>query len=129
MQKRFVIFLVGILGTAISTPCFARSAPPLKTIPLEPYLRAQAVVRATVNGQAGGVLFDTVGGVSMGSPPFAKQIACRPWGRLTGFRMSGERLDSPHCDGLTFDLGGQALHTPVVGILDIMALLGPDVPP
>ena len=37
---------------------------PLTTIPLEPYLRAQAVVHAVVNGQPGTFLFDTGQGVS-----------------------------------------------------------------
>jgi hypothetical protein len=79
----------------------ARSAAPLAAIPLEPYLRAQAVARAIVNGQSGTFLFDTGEGVSSFSPAFAEKTGCRPWGRISGFRMSGERLDNKHCDNIT----------------------------
>jgi Aspartyl protease len=97
-------------------------------IHLEPYLRAQAVVHAVVAGQSGTFLFDTGEGVSSFSPEFAHNIGCKPWGQITGFRMSGERVDSQHCDNITFELDGVSLQAPVVGILDIMKFMGPDVP-
>jgi len=78
---------------AAANLCVAQSTAPVATIPLEPYLRAQAVVQATVSGQTGTFLFDTGVGVSNFTPAFMKKIDCRPWGRLTGFRMTGERLD------------------------------------
>jgi hypothetical protein len=102
---------------------------PLATIPLEPYLGLQAVVRASVNGQSGTFLFDTGEGVSSFSPAFAKKIGCRPWGRITGFRMSGERLDNQHCDEIAFQLSGHVLTAPVVSTVDIMKFLGSNVPP
>ena len=102
---------------------------PLATISLEPYLGAQAIVHAVVAGQPGTFLFDTGEGVSSFSPAFAEKIGCRPWGRITGFRMSGERLDNQHCDRITFRLSDQALTAPVVSTVDIMKFLGPNVPP
>jgi hypothetical protein len=102
---------------------------PVAEIPLEPYLRAQAVVHAVVNGKPGIFFFDTGEGVSSFSPSFAEKIGCRPWGRISGFRMSGERLDNKHCDNIPFDLSGQRLIAPVVSTVDIMKFLGPDVPP
>jgi hypothetical protein len=102
---------------------------PVATIPLEPYLRAQATVRAVVNGKPGRFLFDTGEGVSSFSAAFAEKIGCHAWGQITGFRMSGERLDNKHCDNITFDLSGQKIVAPVVGIIDIMNFIGPGVPP
>jgi hypothetical protein len=96
---------------------------------MEPYLRAQATVRAVVNGIPGLFLFDTGEGVSSFSPSFAEKIGCHPWGQISGFRMSGERLNNKHCDNITFDLSGQRLLAPVVSTVDIMKFLGPDVPP
>src|SRR5262249_33871902 len=93
------------------------------------YLRAQAVIHAVVNGKAGTFLFDTGQGVSSFSPRFASEIGCRPWGRISGFRMDGERLDNQHCDNITFDLSGQKLAAPVVSTVDIMKFLGTDAPP
>lgn len=109
----------------------AESARPesLVVIPLQPYLGAQALIHAVVNGQSGTFLFDTGEGVSSFSPAFAARAGCRPWGRITGFRMSGERLDSPHCDNVTFELAGQKRLAPVVAIIDIMKFMGPGVPP
>jgi len=102
---------------------------PVVAIPLEPYLRAQAVVHAVVNGQSGTFLFDTGEGVSSFSPAFAAKVGCHPWGRISGFRMSGERVDSPHCDNVIFELAGQSLSAPVVSILDVMKFMGPGLPP
>jgi hypothetical protein len=105
------------------------SSASLATIPLEPYLQVQAVVHATVKGQPGTFLFDTGEGVSSFSPAFAAKSGCKPWGRITGFRMSGERLDNPHCDNITFEMAGQSLVAPGVSTIDIMKFLGPDMPP
>jgi hypothetical protein len=121
--------LSGFIGCSSSDEKGASSSLPLATIALEPYLSAQAVVHTSVNGQQGTFLFDTGEGVSSFSPEFAKKIGCEPWGRITGFRMSGERLDNPHCDGIRFDLAGQSFLAPVVSTIDIMEFLGPDVPP
>lgn len=101
---------------------------PKRIIPLEPYLRAQATVHATVNGVAGTFMFDTGEGLSAISPAFAQKIGCKAWGQVSGFRMSGERLTNPHCDDLVFEMAGERLHAPAVTTLDIMKFLGPDVP-
>jgi hypothetical protein len=99
------------------------------SIPLEPYLRAQAIVHAGVNGQEGTFMFDTGEGVSSFSPAFAAKIGCRPWGRISGFRMSGERLDNAHCDNIAFEMAGRKFPAPVVSTVDIMKFMGPGVPP
>lgn len=97
-------------------------------IRLEPYLRTQEVVHAVVGGQWGTFLFDTGQGISSFSPEFAHGIGCKPWGRITGFRMSGERVDAQHCDNITFELDGVSLHAPAVGVLDVMKFMGPNLP-
>jgi hypothetical protein len=87
------------------------------------------VLHAVINGQPGTFLFDTGVGVSNLSPALVQKIGCRPWGRITGFRMTGERIDNQHCDGIVVELSGQRLLAPVVSTANIMALLGPNVPP
>jgi Aspartyl protease len=120
--------LVFLANSTTTKSSRAHSAAPA-TIPLEPYLKAQAVVHAVVNGQRGTFMFDTGEGVSSISPEFAAKIGCEPWGRISGFRMSGERLDNKHCDNITFDLAGYKLVAPLVSTVDIMKFLGPGVPP
>ena len=107
----------------------AADSSPVAIIPLEPYLRAQAIVRATIAGQTGVFMFDTGEGISSISPDFAQKIGCRPWGKITGFRMSGERLDTPHCDQVVYRMAEQSFNAPAVIVLDIMSFLGADVPP
>jgi hypothetical protein len=97
-------------------------------LPLETYLGRSLAIRALINGHEGRFLFDTGEGVTVISPSLAEAIGCKPWGNLTGFRMTGERLDMPHCDGLVFESYGVSLPVPVVGVLDIMTFFDSDAP-
>jgi hypothetical protein len=101
---------------------------PIVVLPLETYLGRSLAIRASINGHEGRFLFDTGEGVTMISPSFADALGCRPWGNLTGFRMTGERLDTPHCDGLKIESQGLSLAVPIVGVLDIMAFFDADAP-
>ena len=38
------------------------------------------------------------------TPGFTKDIGCWPWGEVTGYRTTGERIDAPRCDDLGFDV-------------------------
>ena len=121
-------FIVGLVPYSVGAKATAATSAPVMVIPLQPYLRAQMTMQASVNGIAGTFMFDTGEGLSTISPEFAQKTACHPWGRVSGFRMSGERLDNPHCDNLNFAIGGKLLHAPAVSILDIMKFIGSDVP-
>jgi len=98
------------------------------TIRLEPYMGSTLAMRAEVDGHEGLFQFDTGGGVSIIGSDFAKTIGCTPWGRITGFRMTGERLDFQRCDGLQFMTAGIRLKAPSVGVLDIMSMLPKGAP-
>jgi Aspartyl protease len=113
----------GLLGLAS-----ARAAATPVTIPLQPYVEGLYTVQLAVNGQTGTFLFDTGEGVSVVSPDFAARLHCEPWGQITGFRFSGDRLDAPHCDQLTFQIGATRLAAPVAGVIDIMSLVGANAP-
>lgn len=98
------------------------------TIRLEPYMGSTLAMRAEVNGHEGLFQFDTGGGVSIIGSDFAKTIGCTPWGRITGFRMTGERLDFKRCDHLQFKAADVRLKAPIVGVLDIMGMLPKGAP-
>ncbi|WP_243382196.1 hypothetical protein [Geothrix alkalitolerans] len=106
----------------------AQGPAPEAILALEPY-RKTIALRATVGGMEGLFLFDTAGGLSLISPGFARKIGRQPWGRLTGHRMMGQRLDTPRCDDLEVKAGSLILKAPVVGILDIRALFPKDAAP
>src|SRR5215213_3889482 len=38
------------------------------------------------------------------SPSFAQTVGCKVWGQITGFVLTGQRLDMPRCDELRFDV-------------------------
>lgn len=98
------------------------------SIPLEPYLRYQSTITASVGGRTGTFLFDTGEGVTAITPEFSNLIRCKPWGRITGFRMTGEALGNPHCDDVPFRAGAFETSLPSVIVLDINSLIGPGTP-
>ncbi len=86
-------------------------------------------IEVVAGGQRGTFLLDTGGGVSFATPEFAKRVGCEPWGRITGFRLTGERLDLPRCDGVAISLpGGKVLAPATLGVLDLKPLLPPNAP-
>ncbi len=80
-------------------------------------------LQATVGGHRGTFLFDSGSGISSVSPEFAALIGCQPWGQITGFRMSGERIDMQRCNHLTFDFGNKSLQAQAVGVFDVSKYL------
>jgi O-acetyl-ADP-ribose deacetylase (regulator of RNase III) len=97
-------------------------------IALEPY-RDTVAVHANVGGHDGFFAFDTGGGISLLTPAFAEKIGCKPWGRLSGFAMMGNRIDAPRCDDVPMTIGGQKLIVPAAGVFDLMSLYAKDATP
>lgn len=98
-------------------------------IPLEPYLGVLWSFEGRVNGREGRFLLDTAGGLTVVTPEGAKAAGCKPWGRLTGFRMRGDRLDLPRCDAVAVEVEGATLKVPTAGLFDIGKLLPAGAPP
>jgi hypothetical protein len=91
-----------LAGAALSGPLGAQS-----TVPLAPFgpgrMRTVSVV---VANDTLDFLFDTGGGVTVISPALAARLGCTPAGRLTGYRMLGQRLESPVCRDVALQVGG-----------------------
>ena len=112
-------------------PAFALgSGKPLAVIDLEshPGGTYMMTVNAVVNGHQGRFLFDTAGGISYISPAFARQIGCEPWGQLSGYVLTGQRLDMQRCENVAFDVAGRHLALPTVGTYDIGQFMPPNTP-
>jgi hypothetical protein len=114
--------LVMTLTAGLIASFFAAAAGAQTTIPLTLFMGKIPAFRASVNGHEGFFLFDTGGGISVLSPEFAHFSGCTPWGQMTGFRMTGERLDFQRCDAAAFNIAGTHLKTPTAGVFDIMSL-------
>ena len=97
------------------------------TVVLEPIVGGLLKLHASVGGHDGTFLFDSGSGVSSLSPEFAVAIGCRPWGQITGFRMTGQRLDMQRCDNITVSIAGRSFPASTVGVFDISKYLPNDV--
>jgi hypothetical protein len=119
-----------ILFTAFTPALASIRNEPLAVFHLEPHPGGTAMmtVRAKVRGHEGLFMFDTGGGISYISPSFAQTVGCKVWGQITGFVLTGQRLDMPRCDALDFDVEGQTLKAPIAGVFDIMKFMPPNVP-
>lgn len=129
MLRRLLTSVLICLCAGAGTLAPARPAPALvvELIP-HPGGTHMMTVRAKVRGREGLFMFDTGGGVSYVSPAFAREVGCKPWGQITGFVLTGQRLDMQRCDGLSFDLGAHSFGAPTTGVLDIMKFMPPGVP-
>lgn len=103
---------------------------PLLIVPLLPHPGGTEMmtVHARVRGHEGLFIFDTGGGVSYISPAFATMIGCKPWGQLSGFTLTAQRLDMPRCDGLAFEINGKQFSAPISGVFDIGKFMPPNTP-
>lgn len=98
-------------------------------IQLEPYLGVLWSFEAKVAGAPRRFLIDTAGGLTAITPAAAKSIGCQPWGRITGHRMRGDRVDLERCDKVAIEAAGVALAPPTVGVFDFAKLLPANAPP
>jgi hypothetical protein len=120
----------GHLGAAtVSRPHRASSAAPLMVIPLLAYVGPQLALKIRAHGHEGLMLFDTGGGITTVTPEFAALLGCKPWGRITGFRMRGDRVDTPRCDHATFDVGSLHVTASTAAIFDLSKLTPKEAPP
>ncbi|MFC2157066.1 hypothetical protein ACFLT9_04445 [Acidobacteriota bacterium] len=67
-------------------------------------------------------IFDTGGGLTFITPKLAKKIGAQPFGRITGFRMSGERIDVVRCGEIEYQVTGFPFRVETV-LFDLMSLL------
>jgi Aspartyl protease len=94
-----------------------------EVVPLESYGETQEVIRAKINGREGVFLFDSGCGVTSVTPEFAAEIDRKPWGKIVGFRMTGQRMDLERCDDVVLEIAGTRKNLLTVGVFDLMSLL------
>ena len=123
------------LTTLLFAACFEFAASIGSATAIESHEPAEIILRdlgngvraltASFNGRSGLFLFDTGWGLTAVTPVFASKIGCRPWGRLTGFRAIGERIDMQQCNAVDVSLPGVSLRAPSLGVIDLMGFLPP----
>jgi len=130
MTLKFWLAIVVILAVTPVSQASARNARPFAVFQLQPHPGGtyMMTLRARVRGHEGSFIFDTGGGVTYVSPGFAQTIGCKPWGQLSGFVLTGQRLDMQRCDNLTFDIEDHNFSAPIAGVFDLMKFMPPNVP-
>lgn len=129
MFQRLLSITLLIVVTTVSS--FAKPRPkPVAIFHLElhPGGTYMMTLPAKVRGHEGRFIFDTGGGVTYLSPSFAQEIGCKPWGQLSGFVLTGQRLDMKRCDNLMFYIDQHPFPVPIAGVFDLMKFMPPNVP-
>lgn len=125
LSHSFVLVIVVFAAAAVSAR--TRPAAVIELVP-HPGGTYMMTVHATVNGHPGLFMFDTGGGISYIDPAFAKKIGCEPWGQLSGFVLTGQRLDMPRCESVNYGLAGSTFSATTVGVYDIGQFMPKDAP-
>lgn len=116
--------LTGLLAVH---PAAARTRPTV--IPLGMYLGVLPSLEVRFAGGEHTMLLDTGGGLTVVTPATAAAVGCHPWGRLTGFRMRGDRVDMGRCDRVTLTVAGLRVRVPEAGVWDFGKALPKNAPP
>lgn len=129
MPKRSlsIIFLIAI-GSVFGVSRAADPAPAW-VIPLTPYLSVLPSMHVQLGGHSVAVLLDTAGGLTVLTPSGADKAGCQPWGRLSGMRMRGDRIDLLRCNDVKLKVADHWITIPEAGIWDFSKLLPKDAPP
>ena len=94
---------------------------------LQPYVGRLVTLDASIDGTALTLLLDTGAGLTALTPEAAGAVACAPFGRVTGHRMTGETVSFARCGLRQVEIAGD--KAPVdLNVFDLMALLPPGLP-
>lgn len=115
-----------IAAIALAGGSAANAQEHVDTVPLGELLGVLRTVEVRVGDQSANLILDTGGGVTVISPELATGVGCEPWGQLSGFRLSGERLTMTRCDGVPIGVGGVNLGQKDIGVFDLSSLLPPE---
>lgn len=96
-------------------------------IPLESYMGVLQTVEIEIGGERLPFIFDTAGGVTILTPGVADRLGLEGYGRVTAFRMSGERVDLQRLAETSMSMGSLALTVEPV-VFELMSLLPEEWP-
>ncbi len=127
MNRFLWVFSAALAGLLVMHPAAARTRPTV--IPLGMYLGVLPSLEVRFAGGEHTMLLDTGGGLTVVTPATAAALGCHPWGRLTGFRMRGDRVDMRRCDRVTLRVEGRVVRVPEAGVWDFGKALPRNAPP
>jgi hypothetical protein len=115
--------LIAFVATLMALPhASTRQTDQPLVLELAPRAGGMRSVQARIGTADGTFLFDTGGGATVLSLTMARQLACPVFGRGTGFRHDGSRVDGARGGPLAVAFGSY-VHQGEVGVLDLDAML------
>jgi hypothetical protein len=118
---KFVLLLLLLLTTS-------RELQAQTILPLKKYVGNLKTLQVFIQDKSFNFIFDTGGGETFISPEIAKMLRRPVYGRNTGFRMRGERIEFQRCDDVKLNISGIDFHLPQVAVWDIMSILPKNFP-
>ncbi|WP_430391661.1 aspartyl protease family protein [Dyella sp. 20L07] len=106
------------LTAALLLPVMSEARAP-ETITMDKFLERGLLIHAVIGGHEGTFTFDSGEGVSAITPEFASKIGCNVWGQISGFQMSGQRLDMQRCDHVDVKIGDFHARLNTLGVFDL----------
>lgn len=91
-------------------------------LPLDTYMDVLPAIDVGVGDETMPFLFDTGGGLTIVTPSVVDRMGLTTFGRVTGFRMNGERVDLVRCESMSLKLGPVSIQTEPE-VLDLMQRL------
>lgn len=123
---RIVVIGALLAGCATTPKRAGLELPAPQVVALAPFMQTDLrTVKVDAGGRTLRFLFDTGGGITVISPQVAELVGCKPAGRLTAHRMSGQRIDAPRCDAVPLTLGAVALKPDAI-VMDLARLMPPE---
>jgi hypothetical protein len=122
VKGRIVLFVLILAVVNFWSNNFSQAAAPQAEIVLRQYVGPLKSIQVSVGGETLPFILDTGGGFTIVTPEVAKKTGCVPFGRLTGFRHNGERIETQRCSKTTFGLGGMNVAVETA-VYDLMAVL------
>ena len=93
-------------------------------IPITQPIAGIDAVTVVSKAGSGEFIFDSGLGVSAVTPATAAKLGCTPWGKITGFRAIGERVDLQRCNAADVVIGGFRRRLSELSVIDLTKLMG-----
>ena len=93
-------------------------------IPITQPMAGIDAVTVVSEAGSGEFIFDSGLGVSAVTPATAAKLGCTPWGKITGFRAIGERVDLQRCNAADVVIGGVRRRISELSVIDRTKFMG-----
>ena len=119
--------LMAALAIAGPAPTHAQPAAPRGVVAVSDLRAGLRTINVEVDDVPATVIIDTGAGITGIGPRLAERIGCKPYGQLSGVRMTGEVLHAPWCGPAAIKAGAVEGEDFLMSF-DVASLLPPDWP-